>query len=112
MVMQSKPVSPINSMRKGLLRVSQALNRVRRSFAALRKRSSRMSDRSALSFGFDLTDRDAHQINHFAANLMVGFLDALGIEIPPDLAENVVTTGNLEVGFDHLLRIGLGFLVA
>ena len=42
MVRQSQPASPISSMRKGLFSVSQALNSVRRSFAALRKRSSRM----------------------------------------------------------------------
>src|ERR1700704_634309 len=106
MVRQSQPASPISSMRKGLLRVSQALSSVWRSFAALRKRSSRIG-RSTLAFGFELDDGLAHQVRHLVPDLVVGLVDALGIEVAPDLAENVVLARKLHVGHDHLARIGL-----
>src|SRR6476660_3482768 len=107
MVRQSHPASPINSMRKGLLRVSQALSSVRRSFAALRKRSSRIGVRSTLGFGFELDDGLAHQVRHLGPDLVVGLADALGIEVAPDLAEDVLLPRKLHAGLDHFARIGL-----
>jgi hypothetical protein len=83
MVMQSQPASPISSIRKGLLRVSHALK------------------------SFDLADRLAQQVRHLAPDLVVGLADALGIEIAPDLAEDVLLAGFDQIGLDHLARIGL-----
>ena len=41
------------------------------------------------------------------ADLMVGLLHALRVEVSPDLAEHVLFARLLEVGLDHLARIGL-----
>jgi hypothetical protein len=41
---------------------------------------------------------------------VIRLLHAIGIEIPPDLAENVVVARDLEVGLDDLAGIGLGLI--
>src|SRR5262244_2547102 len=50
----------------------------------------------------DLLDRLRHQLVHGAANLVIGFVHALGVEIPADLAEDVVIARLLEIRHDHL----------
>src|SRR5216684_21062 len=61
-----------------------------------------------LSARFDFCDRLCHQLVHGAADLVIGLLDVLGVEIPADLPEHVVVAGFLEIGHDHLLGISLG----
>ena len=54
-----------------------------------------MSCQLSLVFLFDLLDGLIHQFVHGAANLMVGLLDAAGVEIVADLAKNILITGFL-----------------
>ncbi|CDX49753.1 hypothetical protein MPL3365_100204 [Mesorhizobium plurifarium] len=56
----------------------------------------------------DLLDRLRHQLVHGAADLMVGLVDAGGIEILADLAENIVVARFLDIGDHNFLGIGLG----
>src|SRR5262245_33605412 len=62
--------------------------------------------------GFDLPDGRRHQIGHGAADLVVGFTDAAGIEVGAYLAEDILVAGLLEVGCDHRFRIFLGGFAA
>ena len=57
--------------------------------------------------GLDLLDRLAHQLDHHAADLLIGCGDALGVEILAHLAEDVVVAGFLEVGHHDFLGIGV-----
>ena len=65
---------------------------------------------SPLRFGFELADRLGQKLDHGVADLVVGLIDALAVEIAPDLAEYVFLAGLLEVGLDHLAGIGLGIV--
>src|SRR5580704_15210413 len=62
----------------------------------------------SLPAGLDLVDRPRHQLVDGAANLVVGQIDALGIEILADLAEDVVVAGRFDIGDDDRFCIGLG----
>src|ERR1700722_2885399 len=53
-------------------------------------------------------DRLRHQLLHGAADLMIGLVDALGIEIFSYPCEHVVVARLLEIDDDDFLRIGLG----
>src|SRR3984893_4708305 len=57
---------------------------------------------------FDLLDRFRHQFVHGAANLVIRFLDALGVEVVAELAEDVIVADLLEISHDHRLGIGVG----
>ena len=48
------------------------------------------------------------QLVHGAANLVVGFGNALGVEIFADLAEDIVVAGLFEVRHDDRFGIGVG----
>src|SRR5262245_33162829 len=61
-----------------------------------------------LAARLDLQDRFRHQLVHGAANLVIGFLDALGVEILANLAEHVIVARLLEIRQDDRLGIGVG----
>ena len=61
----------------------------------------------ALAARLDLGDRLLHQLDHRAANLLVGLRHALGVEILANLLEHVVVAGLLEVGHDDFLGVGV-----
>src|SRR5262245_66255540 len=108
MVRQSHPASPISSMRKGELRVSQALSRVRPSLAALRKRSSCIGRFLSLGFGFNLAHRLGHHLPDDPADSMVGLVDTLGVELGPHLTEHIFVPWLGQAGLDPLAALALG----
>jgi hypothetical protein len=59
--------------------------------------------------GLDRGDRLFHQLGHGAADLVVGRLHALGVEILAQLAEHVVVAAFLEIGHHDRLGVGLRF---
>src|SRR5437660_1339734 len=59
------------------------------------------------SAGLDLGNCLFHQLLHGAADLMIGLIDALGVEILAQLAEDILLAGLLEVGGDDFLGIGI-----
>src|SRR3954447_25016861 len=66
-------------------------------------------DVASLFAGLDFQDRLRQKFIHRLANLLIGFLDALGIQILTDLAKDVVLARLFEVGHHDLLGIGVGF---
>src|SRR5262244_4296581 len=61
-----------------------------------------------LAARFDLLDRFRHQLIHRAANLVIRQVDALGVEVLANLAEDVIVTDLLEIRHDDRLGIGVG----
>src|SRR5215470_449632 len=57
---------------------------------------------------FDLLDRFRHQFVHGAANLVIRLLDAVGVEVLAELAEDVIVADLLEIRHDDRLGISLG----
>src|ERR1700730_15583988 len=64
--------------------------------------------RQALPAHFHLGDRPRHQLDHGAADLMVGLGNALVVEITPDFLEDAAFACVIERGQDHLLGVGVG----
>src|SRR5262252_2247891 len=61
-----------------------------------------------LAARFDLLDRFRHQFVHGAANLVIRQVDALGVEVLANLAEDVIVTDLLKIRHDDRLGIGVG----
>jgi hypothetical protein len=73
-------------------------------------RATRAWAASGFGFSFDLAHSLRRHLTNDAAYLMVGLLDALGIEIAPHLADHIFITRLGQVGLDHLAGIGLGLV--
>src|SRR5215813_3945725 len=61
-----------------------------------------------LAARFDLLDRFRHQFVHGAANLVIRQVDALGVEVLAELAEDVIVADLLEIRHNDRLGIGVG----
>src|SRR5579862_8486470 len=61
-----------------------------------------------LPAGLEIRERARHRLFHGTANLMVGYRDALAVEVLAQLLEHAVAAGLVEVGRHDLHRIRFG----
>src|SRR6516165_6876438 len=105
-----RPRGPLITQAAMVVHGRRASNGCCRLSPSMRDGRHRRVDGESLAARFDLLDRFRHQFVHGAANLVIRQVDALGVEVLANLAEDVVVTDLLEIRHDDRLGIGVGLV--